>query len=71
MKTLTVLGILIAFAGTAVGQGRGQAVPPANLPDHPTPVALPKVSADSESVQVPDESVSRAGVHVRRAAPSV
>ncbi len=44
MKTVTVLGILIAFAGTAGGQGRGQAVPPANLPDQPTAVALPEVS---------------------------
>jgi Alpha/beta hydrolase domain len=44
MKTLAVLGIVIALAATAGGQGRGQAVPPANLPENPTPVALPEVS---------------------------
>jgi len=44
MKTLTVLGIVIALAATAGGQGRGQAVPPANLPENPAPVALPEVS---------------------------
>jgi hypothetical protein len=44
MKTLTVLGIVVALTATAGGQGRGQAVPPANLPENPTPVALPEVS---------------------------
>src|SRR5580765_5573166 len=44
MKTLTVLGIVIALGATAGGQGRGQAVSPANLPENPAPVVLPEVS---------------------------
>ena len=48
MKTLAVLGIVMMCAATAGGQGRGegrgQAVPPANLPETPTAVTLPEVS---------------------------
>src|SRR5258708_40210310 len=39
-----LLGRVIALAATAGAPGRGQAVPPANLPENPTPVALPEVS---------------------------
>ena len=60
MKILTVLVIAVALVVTVAGQGRGQAagqgrgqgrgqspgqVPPSNLPENPTAVALPAVSA--------------------------
>ena len=44
MKSLTVVAVVVALAAAAGGQGRGQAVPPANLPENPTPVVLPEVS---------------------------
>ncbi len=43
-RILPVFAFVIAVVGAAGGQGRGQAVPPANLPESPTPVALPEVS---------------------------
>ncbi len=52
MKILTVLVIAVALVVTVSGQGRGQAagqgrgqVPPSNLPENPTAVALPAISA--------------------------
>ena len=46
MKMLTVLAIAVTLVVTVRGQGRGQAeIPPSNLPEHPTAVALPTVSA--------------------------
>src|SRR5712671_6788385 len=57
MKTLTVFGIVVAVATTVGAQGRGQAVPPANLPDNPTPVALPAVSEQVTSPGTMYESV--------------